>query len=246
MVDRQFSEPRLAALYDAQFGREERDDFRFYLPLIMAAGAVLDVGCGTGALLHWARERGHAGRLTGLDPAGAMLDVARSRTDIEWVHGDLGAVAWDREFDLVVMTGHAFQVLVEDEQISAALAAVHSALAPGGVFAFETRNPAARAWETWTPERGADFVDGGGNRVRRSVRVENPVEGGIVRFTATYSSPGWTQSETSHSTLRFLGVGELMGFLEDAGFAVEEQFGDWDRSPAGDQRPEIITLARRP
>ena len=146
VVDRQFSEPRLAALYDPQFGREARDDYRFYLPLIMEAGAVLDVGCGTGALLHWARESGHSGRLTGLDPAAGMLDIARTRADIEWVHGDLGSVAWDREFDLAVMTGHAFQVLVEDEQIRASLASVYSALTPGGLFAFETRNPAARAW----------------------------------------------------------------------------------------------------
>ena len=243
MVDRQFSEPHLAALYDAQFGRETRDDFRFYLPLIMAAGAVLDVGCGTGALLHWARESGHTGRLTGLDPADGMLEVARTRTDIEWVHGDLGSVAWDREFDLVVMTGHAFQVLVEDEEIRTSFASIHSALAPGGMFAFETRNPGARAWERWTPEHGVDFVDGNGNRVRREVQVEL-VESDVVRFTATYTSAGWTQPETSHSTLRFLGVGRLVEFLGDC-FVVEEQFGDWDRSPLMDESPEIITIARR-
>ena len=104
MVDRQFSEPRLAALYDPLCGREERADFRFHLPLVMAAGAVLDAGCGTGALLHWARESGHAGRLVGLDPAGGMLQVARTRSDIEWVLGDLSNVAWHRDFDLAVMT----------------------------------------------------------------------------------------------------------------------------------------------
>ncbi len=245
MVDRQFSEPHLAELYDAQFGRETRDDFRFYLPLIMAAGAVLDVGCGTGALLHWVRESGHTGRLTGLDPASGMLDVARTRSDIEWVQGDLGSVAWDREFDLAVMTGHAFQVLVEDGQIRASLASIYSALAPGGLFAFETRNPAARAWERWTPEHGVEFVDDAGTRVRREVRVETPVDGDIVRFTATYSSAAWARPETSHSTLRFLGVQELCEFLGEAGFVVEEQFGDWDRTPLMDESPEIITIARR-
>ncbi|MDE2933400.1 MAG: class I SAM-dependent methyltransferase [Chloroflexota bacterium] len=245
MVDRQFSEPRLAALYDPQFGREAREDYRFYLPLIMAAGAVVDIGCGTGALLHWTRESGHGGRLTGLDPAAGMLEIARKRSDVDWVHGDLGSVAWDREFDLAVMTGHAFQVLVEDDQIRASLASVYSALTPGGLFAFETRNPAARAWEKWTPEHGAEFVDGNGNRVRRAVRVESPVDGDIVRFTATYSSDAWTQPETSRSTLRFLGADRLLEFLGEAGFVVQEQFGNWDRSPVGDESPEIITIARR-
>ena len=147
MVDRQFSEPHLAALYDPLCGREERADFRFYLPLVMAAGAVLDVGCGTGALLHWARESGHTGRLVALDPARGMLQVARTRSDIEWILGDLSAAASHREFDLAVMTGHAFQVLVADDEIQAGLATIRTALEPGGVFAFETRNPLVREWE---------------------------------------------------------------------------------------------------
>lgn len=88
MPDRQFADPHLAALYDPLVGREARADFNFYLPLILAAESVLDIGCGTGALLHWARERGHAGRLTGLDPAVGMLTVARTRDDIEWMLGD--------------------------------------------------------------------------------------------------------------------------------------------------------------
>lgn len=115
MVDRQFSEASLAALYDRLQPPERRDDLGFYLPRVMSAEAVLDVGCGTGALLHRARKAGHNGRLVGLDPARGMLDVARTRSDIAWIQGDLSSVAWDREFDLIVMTGHAFQVFLDDE-----------------------------------------------------------------------------------------------------------------------------------
>jgi hypothetical protein len=49
------------------------------------------------------------------------------------------SVAWEREFDLVVMTGHAFQVLVEDDQLRASLAAIGSALSEEGRLVFETR-----------------------------------------------------------------------------------------------------------
>jgi len=93
MVDRLFSDAALVELYDVLCPWEQRGDLDFYLELVMSAKAVLDVGCGTGALLHRAREIGHAGRLCGLDPANAMLDVARTRSDIEWIHGDLDAVA---------------------------------------------------------------------------------------------------------------------------------------------------------
>ena len=246
MVDRQFAEPHLAALYDPLFGRERREDYRFYLPLIMSAEAVLDVGCGTGALLHWARETGHTGRLVGLDPAEGMLDVARERSDIEWILGELSSVAWTGEFDLAVMTGHAFQVLVEDREIHSSLLAIHSALTSGGVFAFETRNPLARAWEHWTPEHRTDFIDAHGAAVRIETQVETPVVGEVVRFTRTYSCDEWDRPETSHSTLRFLDASTLGRFLTEAGFLIEEQFGDWDRSALTDASPEIITIARRP
>ena len=89
MPDRLFDDPNLAALYDLFSPSDGRADFTFYLPLIMAAGAVLDVGCGTGALLHRARDEGHRGRLCGVDPARGMLEQARKRSDVEWVLGIL-------------------------------------------------------------------------------------------------------------------------------------------------------------
>src|SRR2546425_11505791 len=138
----------------------------------MSAEAVLDVGCGTGALLHGARAAGHAGRLCGLDPADGMLQQARRRSDIEWVLGDLAAVDWDQEFDLVVMTGHAFQVFVEDDEIRTSLAAIHSALTDAGRFAFETRNPPAREWGGWTPDNAVEVLDSDGATVRMAHDVE--------------------------------------------------------------------------
>src|ERR1700728_4535460 len=107
MADRCFTDSFLAAVYDTWHPRDRRDDYDFYLPNIMSANAALDVGCGTGALLHEARQRGHSGRLCGLDPAVGMLERARLRPDIEWVLGELRSASWDSEFDLVVMTGHA-------------------------------------------------------------------------------------------------------------------------------------------
>jgi SAM-dependent methyltransferase len=244
MVDRIFSEHSLAELYDLLAPWGEPDD-EFYLELVMPAASVLDVGCGTGLLLRQAREAGHGGRLCGLDPAEAMLDQARARTDVEWILGDLASAGFDREFDLVVMTGHAFQVFVEDDELRASLAAIRAALTDGGRFSFETRNPPAGAWESWTPDNVVEIVAPDGAAVYFSREVEMPVEGDVVRFTATFVSPAWERPEMSRSTLRFLDADSLSTFLTDAGFAIEEQFGDWDRSPLTDGSPEIITIARR-
>ncbi len=212
----------------------------------MAAGAVLDVGCGTGALLHWARESGHTGRLVGLDRARGMLQVARKRSDIEWILGDPVTVPWHPEFDLAVMTGHAFQVLVSDGEVRAALRAIRSALVPGGVLAFETRNPLVREWERWTPEHGVEFSDRDGTVVRFETEIETPVVGDVVRFTNSYRRADWERAERSRSTLRFLGADALAYFLAAAGFAIEARYGDWDRSPLIASSPEITTIARAP
>ena len=129
MPERAPSPERLAELYDVFNPWGPGDDF--YLGLVMAAQAVLDVGCGTGGLLRRAREAGHTGRLCGLDPDEAMLSRARRRPDVEW------------------------------------------------------------------------------------------------------------------AGLRFLDADALASFLADAGFTIQEQFGDWDRPPLTATSPEIITLARR-
>ena len=245
MPDHQFEDRRLAGLYDFFCPWDPRGDFGFYFPLVMAAESVLDVGCGTGMLLHRARERGHQGRLCGLDPAAGMLEQARRRTDVEWVLGDLSSASWDREFDLVVMTGHAFQVLVTDNELCTALTAIHTALAKGGRFVFETRNPLVRAWERWTPENAEEIATPDGAVVRMEHRVDTPVTGDLVSFTTTYTSPAWLEAETSHSTLRFLDAQTLERLLAGAGFGIDEQYGDWDHRPFTAGSPEIITIARR-
>jgi SAM-dependent methyltransferase len=243
MVDRSFADLSLAALYDSLNPWGPGDDF--YLGRVMSAPTVLDVGCGTGRLLAAARRTGHPGQLTGLDPAAAMLVQARRREPgVEWVLGDLHSRTWYGEFDLVTMTGHAFQTLVGDEELRTGLRAVRTALADDGRFVFETRNPAARAWESWTPDRVHEAADADGTVAWMWHEVVHPVVGDRVTFTSTFEGVRWDRPQVTTSTLRFLDQPALESFLAEAGLVVEEQYGDWGRGPVTQASPELITVAR--
>jgi SAM-dependent methyltransferase len=245
MVDRSFADLSLAALYDSLNPWGPCDDF--YAGLVRGAAAVLDVGCGTGRLLARARAAGHRGRLVGVDPAAAMLVQARRREPrVEWVLGDLRSQFWYGEFDLVVMAGHTFPLLLGDEELRGALSAVRNALTGGGGrFAFETLNPAARAWQSWTPEHIREGADAEGSIAWMWQEVSRPGAGDRITVTETYEGVRWDRPQISTTTLRLLDPYGIERLLAEAGLTVVEQYGDWGRGPLTPASPEIITVARR-
>jgi ubiquinone/menaquinone biosynthesis C-methylase UbiE len=234
-----YTDPRLAVFYDEL--NPWGPDGDFYLDLIRSADSVLDVGCGTGGLLRQARAAGHTGRLVGLDPAAAMLNQAKARTDVDWILGDLGTVSFDHEFELVIMTGHVFQVFLTDDEIAAALRAVRAALANGGRFAFETLNPRLRPWEKWTGS--AEVVAADGAVVSAGNTDPRLLDGGIVEVVGRFSSPSWEREVLCPSRFRFVEIAELDAFLAEAGWSVVSRYGSWDRRPFTEQMSEIITIA---
>ena len=240
-----FTDADVAALYDAQNPWDsKRSDSKFYDDLVMAARDVLDVGCGTGSMLMQARVGGHRGRLVGIDPDPSMLARARVRGDVEWVDGVAADSVWDQEFDLATMAGNAFQCFIGDDVLRASLTAIQAALRDGGRFAFDTRDPRARAWEGWNPSNGGDVVTPDGRVLRVWHEVESVVDG-VVTLTETTADPDGTVLRVDRGSLRFLDVPALNGFLAEAGFEIEAQYGDWQGGAVTDTSRVILTIARR-
>jgi SAM-dependent methyltransferase len=237
-----YADTRLAALYDAL--NPPGDDTAFYLSLPGAPPrAILDMGCGTGLLACALAARGH--QVTGADPAAAMLAVARGRPggdQVRWIETDAAGLSVPDRFDLIVMTGHVFQLLLDDGDVRAALGALGRHLAPGGRLAFETRNPEVREWQYWSPEETRERIEtaGGPADVHYDIRS---VTGELVTYETCIQFPGGEQV-TVPDTLRFMDQAEVAGFLAEAGRTDVTWYGDWDRSPAGPDSPEIIAVAR--
>jgi ubiquinone/menaquinone biosynthesis C-methylase UbiE len=72
-----FSDAEVVALYDLQcpWDLDGHPENAYVSALVRDAESVLDVGCGTGGMLHAARPC-RTRRLAGIDPDPAMLDRA--------------------------------------------------------------------------------------------------------------------------------------------------------------------------
>ena len=241
-VDAAFARHDMAILYDSF--NDHGPDTEFYLALETEPRRILDLGCGTGALALALAERGHA--VTGLDPAPGMLDAARNKDKanrVRWIAGDARDFALGETFDVIIMTGHVFQVFLDDAETLAVLSSARRHRADGGRLVFESRNPWARAWENWTEERTREtaMVPGiGPVEVYYQVRE---AWADFVRFDAVFTLLESGDLRISESTLRFPGRDLIAQLLEAAAFSSVEWLGNWDRTPLTPQSPEFIVIA---
>lgn len=235
-------DPRIVDLYDQDNPPGPVDTLVLALADRRGPRRILDPGCGTGALT--VRLAGPGRTVIGADPSATMIDHARRRPGAEavtWIHGDADAVLTD-PVDLVLMTGHVVEHL-EDPAWHRTLRALGRLLADGGRLVFDSRNPAARAWETWRQEVPTIRPTMHGP-LRERTEID-ALDGGRVRarFHNVFERSG--DHVVQAETFVFRDLGRLTGDLEDAGFAVVSPVGDHSGVPFdGLQRELVIEAAR--
>lgn len=141
------------------------------------------------------------------------------------------------------MTGNAIQQL-DGAQLAAALDALAAALRPGGVLAFETRNPAERAWEDWEAEPSSrrETPDG---PLRARTEIDPPDADGTVRMTCRTVFEATGEEVTELMELTFRDLPTLAAALRAAGFDDVDAWADWERSPFTGEGRLIVIEARR-
>lgn len=221
VVNANFNDARLARLYDPL--DPDRSDLEIYAQLIVSleARTILDVGCGTGTFACAMAGKGF--EVTGVDPAGASLAVARAKPEaprVHWVHGTVQDVP-EKGYDAAVMTANVAMVFTDDTQWLETLQRIARLLKPGGTLIFEARRPEARAWEQWTPQltRETTMVAGQG-AVTTWVQVLGYADE-LLRFTETFRFEDETEL-TSETTLRYRSRELLEHTLAATGFEVRD------------------------
>lgn len=241
-TDDVFEEEFLASLYD-YFNTWDACD-EFYLELAREAGGrVLDLGCGTGMLACRIAEEGLS--VTGADPAEGMLRVARSRQGTErvcWIKADGQTLRLPLRFDLIYMTGHAFQALLTDDDAIAVLRTAREHLTGDGRFAFESRNPARRAWLSWTPDRRKVVTTNDHGRIEEFVDTVVDPQTGVVDIAHHYGFLDTGKSIVGRSRIRFIDQDHLTRLLAAANLIPITWYGDWDRTPLTPASSEFIVV----
>jgi SAM-dependent methyltransferase len=238
-----YQDPDLAQFYDLRPGR--RADFDYCLAMAAGVESVLDLGCGTGELTV---ELAAGRSVTGVDPAAAMLDLARRQPGgdrVTWVEADARTVRLDQRFDLVLLTGHAFQVFLTDADQDAALATIAAHLKPGGRFVFDTRNPAFGGRKERNQEETVHSLAHpqlGEIEAWNESRYDKAAM--ILSYSNSYRVEKTGAVHSASAQIRYTGRDDLSDRLGAAGLAVDTWLGDWQGNPYRATSKEIVPIGR--
>jgi SAM-dependent methyltransferase len=225
MPDAHYEDPELVALYDLDSPWSQDRDF--YLRVADREGMdILDLGCGTGLLCRAYAQQGHY--VTGVDPSLAMLEVGRTKYpegNIQWLCTTAQAFRSSKKYDLIIMTGHAFQVLQEETDVLQMLEGVKSHLKQDGRFVFESRNPNIRWQDRWNYHMAFETPFGPVTEDRLFLGYD----GTYLDFELNYQFSD--RRKKSRSRLRFYSLSTIKNMLNGSGLQIADLWGDWDQLP---------------
>jgi SAM-dependent methyltransferase len=233
----------LVGLYDLD--NPAGEDHVYYRALAeqIAARSIIDLGCGTGLLTRSLARHGRS--VIGVDPSRTMLDYARRQPGGEsatWVHGYASALAPAGAADLALCTGNAI-MQISPEELPSTFRSLAAALRSDGIISFESRNPACREWEQWTPEVTCTERATPAGHLREWLDVTD-VRDGRVTFDAHNVFPDGSD-RVYRNVLFFRDASEFQRELDAAGFQDVSCAGDWQGASAGDWSRLLVFRARR-
>ncbi len=238
----------LADLYDHQYDLY-RDDLHLYAKLAEgAAGAVLEVGSGTGRVTGFLVRRGV--NVTGLEPSTRMIERAHERAAREGltlniVQGDVRTARLEERFALIIAPFNALMHLYTPNEQLDALSNIRAHLAPGGQFAFDLSVPRFGAMGVLRHE-GETFYQG---ETRTDVYLIQRQDELRQRITTEYLvdtvAPDGSLKRRHHTlTQRYFTRWEVEWLLRAAGFESPRVTGSFQGGPLTETSDVMVFQTR--
>ena len=212
-----------------EWAAEMTEDVPFYVALAREAdGPVVELGVGNGRVAVPVAEA--IGRtVIGIDPSPAMLEQARATgADLDLRLGRMQDLELERPAALVYCPFRALLHVPTWAERREVFERVARALTRGGRF----------AWNAFAFDHAiAARLDG--------LRQEEPVPH-TLRYAVGDNRVDIVLDGGETSSLWWATRNEWLGLVDVAGLEVEALYGDFERTPFGDDSEEFVWITRRP
>ena len=247
----------IARFYDAEH-HDKTEDLDFYIELAEASSdaPILIIGSGTGRIQFYLAEQGFT--VHGIEQETAMLERAEARLTanpslrerLVFHQGDALRVRLDIRFGLVIIPYNTLMHFhTQDIQI-ALLSRLRGWMTGDGLLAIDLPNAgeafAAQDTGAVTLERMFLEPESGHLVMQHSVSYLDRVQQ-LMEVTWIYdevTADGTVKRTVAPVVNRYYFEPEIRLLLKQTGFAVEEIFGDLNRSPFEDGCPRMVVVAR--
>ena len=216
-------------------------------------GPLLELACGTGRLLGPLAQAGFA--VTGVDSSTAMLERARARMSrlgvgATLVEQRLELLNLDGQFKTIILGLDSFGLLVKREDQVGALRAARAHATHDGRLILDVSNgnlrgssePPEELLHDLTlpdPETGRPITKFILRRARPSEQLDD-----LIFFYDEQDERGYLRRTSVELRLRWFTRFELELLLQNAGWQVEELYGNYNMEPYGADSDRILIVAR--
>ena len=250
----------VADMYDQK--ETETHDVDFLLSVIGdKPKRILEVCCGSGRILVPLAKAGH--NVQGLDFDEYVLAKINAKSDnlenIQWKVADAVHDDWGTGFDVVVLAGNILYNIISDIDYAKAqelfIQKAASALVPGGYVYIEYQPGGHRITQSipshnndseWVVWEGTDYDGNHGRMILLGDCYDATTGMGSFtrRFELTLTN-GETITQDIHSQKHFAPLEQLHGWLRNAGFIIEQEYGDTNKNSVNEESRGVIIYAKK-
>jgi len=232
-------------LYRHRNEREAEEDVNAIVGLIDPPRdlPLLDLACGAGRHLIALHRAGYRS-LVGIDLSEELLKVARTRIQEEGCEGvrliraDMREIPFSEYFGTVLSLFTSFGYFEERKDDEAVVAAVHSALLPGGLFLIDTL--ARERTLASLVRREERKIDGRRVIITRRISPDGERVEKVIRFI----SPDGDERSYRES-VRLYTADRLTGLFRNAGFTEVKAYGSLTGRSYDENAERLIAVGRK-